>query len=292
MFSGSIVALITPFRNGEVDEDRLRGLVRFHIKNGTSAICPCGTTGESPTLSYDEHKRVIKIVIEEAKGKIPVIAGTGSNSTAEALDLTRDAKENGADASLLLCPYYNRPTQQGMYLHFKEIATKVNIPIIIYNIPSRTGVNLEPDTLAKLVKECRNIVGIKESTGSMDQASRIFELCGTKFCVLSGDDSLTLPLMSIGARGVISVAANIVPGDIAEMTKRFLKADTAGAARLHHKLFPLIKALFIETNPIPLKAAMAMLKMDTGELRLPLAPMLEENHKKLRQALKNYGLLK
>jgi len=292
MFQGSIVALITPFRNGELDEDRLRGLVQFHIKNGTSAISPCGTTGESPTLSYDEHKRVIKIVIEEANGKIPVIAGTGSNSTVEALDLTRDAKENGADASLLLCPYYNRPTQQGMYLHFKEIAKKVNIPIIIYNIPSRTGVNLEPGTLARLAKDCKNIVGIKESTGSMDQTSKIIELCGKKFCVLSGDDSLTLPLMSIGARGVISVAANIVPRDTAEMTKRFLKGDTAGAKEMHYRLFPLIKALFLEINPIPLKAAMAMLKMDTGELRLPLVSMSEENHKKLRQSLKNYGLIK
>lgn len=292
MFQGSLVALITPFKNGIVDEDRLRELVEFHLQNGTSGLVPCGTTGESPTLSHDEHKKVVRIVVEQARRRIPVIAGTGSNSTVEALDLTMDAKKYGADASLLLCPYYNRPTQKGLYLHFKEISSKVNIPIIIYNIPSRTGVNLMPETLAKLTSECSGIVGIKEATGSMDQTSRIVELCGEKFCVLSGDDSLTLPIMSIGGKGVISVAANIVPRDTSDMTAKFLRGDLKGARELHQKLFPLIKALFLETNPIPVKTAMSLMGMDTGELRLPLATMEEEDLGKLKRALKEYGLIK
>ena len=291
MFQGSFVALITPFRNGKVDEDRLRELVEFHIKNGTNGLVPCGTTGESPTLSHEEHKRVIKIVIEQARRRIPVIAGTGSNSTAEALDLTLNAKESGADASLLLCPYYNRPTQRGMYLHFKEIAAKVNIPIIIYNIPSRTGVNLEPQTLANLNSSCPNIVGVKEASGNLDQVSMIIKLCSKDFCVLSGDDSLTLPIMSVGGKGVISVVANILPGETAEMVGKFLKGDIEETRQLHYKLFPLVRALFIETNPIPLKTAMALLKRDTGELRLPLAPMSEENLTKLKKAMQDYGLL-
>jgi 4-hydroxy-tetrahydrodipicolinate synthase len=292
MFQGSLVALITPFRNGKVDEARLRELVEFHVKNGTSGLVPCGTTGESPTLSYEEHKRVIRIVVEQTHKRIPVVAGTGSNSTAEALDLTLDARMSGADASLLLCPYYNRPTQKGMYLHFREIATKVNIPIVIYNIPSRTGVNLEPQTLANLAAECPNIVGVKEASGIMDQVSMIIKLCPKNFCVLSGDDSMTLPIMSLGGKGIISVVANILPGETADMAEKFLKGDIEGARQMHYKLFPLIKALFIETNPVPVKAAMALLKMDTGELRLPLAPMAEENLTKLKKAMQEYGLLK
>ncbi|OIN98108.1 4-hydroxy-tetrahydrodipicolinate synthase [Candidatus Desantisbacteria bacterium CG1_02_38_46] len=291
MFQGSFVALITPFKNGKVDEDKLRELVEFHIKNGTMGIVPCGTTGESPTLSHEEHKRVIKIVIEQSRKRIPVIAGTGSNSTAEALDLTRDAKENGADACLVLCPYYNRPTQKGMYLHFKEIATKVHLPIIIYNIPSRTGVNLEPQTLANLNAEYPNIVGVKEASGIMDQVSMIIKLCSKDFCVLSGDDSMTLPIMSLGGKGVISVVANILPGEIADMVEKFLKGDIEGARLLHYRLFPLVKVLFIETNPIPVKTAMSLLKMDTGEMRLPLSPMSEENLAKLKKAMQDYGLL-
>jgi len=291
MFKGSFVALITPFKNGKIDEERLRELVEFHIKNGTSGIVPCGTTGESPTLSHEEHKRVVRIVVEQAKGRIPVIAGTGSNSTAEALDLTMDAEESGADAALLVCPYYNRPTQEGMYLHFKEIATKVKIPIIIYNIPSRTGANLEPQTLARLNADCPNITGVKEASGNLDQVSMIINLCKKDFCVLSGDDALTLPIMSVGGKGVISVVANILPAETEQMVRKFLEGDVAGAREMHYRLLPLVKALFLETNPVPVKTAMALLKMDSGELRLPLSPMSEQNLAKLKKAMQEYGLL-
>jgi len=291
MFSGSIVALVTPLKNGKVDEKKLRELIDFQIKNGTSGIVPCGSTGESATLTVHEHERVIEIAVEQSAGRVPVIAGTGSNSTEEAIQLTVDAAKAGADASLQVSPYYNRPTQNGLYVHFKAVADAAGIPIILYNIASRTGVNIEPETVARLAADCKNIVGVKEASGNLDQMSRVKALCGDKFDLISGDDSLTLPVLSIGGTGVISVAANIVPADVAGMVNDFAKGDIEGARRLHYRLLPLIKALFLETNPIPVKTAMGMLGMCGPELRLPLTAMSEENTGRLKAALKDYGLL-
>ncbi len=290
IFKGSMVALVTPFRDGKVDEDGLKRLVEFHIKNGTTALVPCGTTGESATLSYDEHDTVIELTIKFANGRIPVIAGTGSNSTEEAIMLTRHAKKAGADASLQLSPYYNRPTQKGLYLHFKAIAEAVNIPIILYNIASRTGVNIEPETFAKL-SEIKNIVGVKEASGSLEQMSRIKKLCPKEFLLISGDDALTLPVMSIGGLGVISVVANIIPRDVADMCLAFEKGDLKKAEGLHYKMLNIIKAMFIETNPIPVKTAMGLMKMIEPDLRLPLCEMVLENKDKLIKALKDYKLI-
>jgi 4-hydroxy-tetrahydrodipicolinate synthase len=290
MFSGSIVALVTPFKNGKVDENKLRALIDFQIKNGTSGIVPCGTTGESATLSVREHERVIEIAVEQSAGRVPVIAGTGSNSTEEAIQLTVDAAKAGADASLQVSPYYNRPTQNGLYAHFKAVADAAEIPIILYNIASRTGVNIEPETVARLAADCENIVGVKEASGNLDQMSRIKALCGDKFDLISGDDSLTLPVLSIGGTGVISVAANIVPADVAALTKNYAGGNSEEARRLHYRLLPLIKALFLETNPIPVKTAMGMLDMCASELRLPLTAMSGENAARLRIALKDHGL--
>jgi 4-hydroxy-tetrahydrodipicolinate synthase len=292
MFKGSIVALITPFKNGKIDEDNLRKLVDFHRARGSSGIVPCGTTGESATLSYEEHERVIEIVIEAAQGEIPVIAGTGANSTDEAIMLTGHAARAGADASLQVAPYYNRPTQQGLYEHFKAIAESVSIPLIIYNIPSRTGVNIEPETIAKLARDCKNIAGIKEASGNLEQMSRIKLLCPKDFALLSGDDALTLPVLSLGGTGVISVAANIIPEDTASLVREFEKGKISKAQELHYRMFPLVRAMFIETNPIPVKTAMGLLGMCEPDLRLPMSSMLPENVEKLRKALKEYGLLK
>ena len=292
MFKGSIVAIVTPFKNGKIDEKKFRDLIEFHIKNGTSGIVPCGTTGESATLSFEEHDRVIEITVEQVKKRIPVIAGTGSNSTEEAVMLTKYAVKVGADASLQVSPYYNRPTQKGLYEHFKEIAGAVDIPIILYNIASRTGVNIEPETVAKLASDCKNIVGIKEASGNLDQMSRIKQLCGKNFDLISGDDSLTLPILSIGGTGIISVVANIVPGDVANLVSEFEKGNLKKAQELHYKLSPLIKAMFIETNPIPVKTAMGLLGMCEPDLRLPMCAMSPENLEKLKKALKDYGLLK
>jgi len=290
MFEGAMVALVTPFKKGKIDEKKLGELVEFHIKNGTSGIVPCGTTGESATLSYKEHDRVIEIVIEAANKKIQVIAGTGSNSTAEALMLTKHAKKAGAEASLQVSPYYNKPTQEGLYQHFKAIAEGVDLPMIVYNIASRTGVNIEPETMARISK-VKNIVGVKESSGNLEQMARIRYLCGDKFDLISGDDGLTLPVLAIGGSGVISVVSNIAPGDVSSMVAKFKKGDIEGARKLHYKLFPLIKAVFIETNPIPIKTAMSLMGMIDQELRLPLCSMSEENLEKLKKALKDYGLL-
>jgi 4-hydroxy-tetrahydrodipicolinate synthase len=291
MFKGSIVAIVTPFNNAKVDEKKLRDLVEFHIKNGTSGIVPCGTTGESATLSFIEHDRVIEITIEQVRKRIPVIAGTGSNSTEEAIMLTKHAAKAGADASLQVSPYYNRPTQKGLYEHFKAVAESVDIPIILYNIASRTGVNIEPETIAKLARDCKNIVGVKEASGNLDQMSRIKQLCPQNFDLISGDDSLTLPILSIGGIGIISVVANIVPKDVAGLVAEFEKGNIKKAQEMHYKLFPLIKAIFIETNPIPVKTAMGLLGMCEPDLRLPLCAMLPENLEKLKKALKDYGLL-
>ncbi|MFA4988039.1 MAG: 4-hydroxy-tetrahydrodipicolinate synthase [Candidatus Omnitrophota bacterium] len=292
MFKGSIVAIVTPFRRGKVDEERLRDLIEFQIKNGTSGIAPCGTTGESATLTFDEHEKVIEITIEQVNKRVPVIAGTGSNSTEEAIMLTRQAASAGADASLQIAPYYNRPTQEGLYRHFKAVAQSVKIPILLYNIASRTGVNIEPDTIAALAKECKNISGVKEASGNLDQMSRIKALCPKGFQLVSGDDSLTLPVMSIGGTGVISVAANIVPRETASLVAAFEKGDIKKARALHYKLLPLIKSLFLETNPIPVKTAMGLLNMCEPDLRLPMCAMSSVNLAKLKKSLVDYGLLK
>ncbi|MBU1007129.1 MAG: 4-hydroxy-tetrahydrodipicolinate synthase [Candidatus Omnitrophica bacterium] len=291
MFEGPMVAIITPFKKGKIDEKKLAELVEFHIKGGTSAIVPCGTTGESATLSYDEHERVIEIVIEAADKRVPVMAGTGSNNTSEAVMLTTHAKKAGADASLQITPYYNKPTQEGIYRHFKKIAEESDLPLIVYNIQSRTGVNITPETMHRLSK-VKNIVGVKEASGNLDQMSEIYSLCGKGFDLISGDDSLTLPILAIGGTGVISVVANIVPKDVASMVSKFKAGDMEGARKIHCKLLPLIKALFIETNPIPVKTAMTLMGMiDEPGLRLPMCDMSEANLGKLKKALKDYGLL-
>ena len=291
MFKGSIVAIVTPFRNNKVDEQKLRDLIEFQIKNGSSGIVPCGTTGESATLTFQEHERVIEIIIQQAKKRVPVIAGTGSNSTDEAIMLTKQAAQAGADASLQVSPYYNRPTQKGLYEHFKAIANSVDIPIILYNIAGRTGVNIEPETISRLASDCKNIVAVKEASGNLEQMSRIKMLCPSGFQLISGDDGLTLPVLSIGGIGIISVVANIVPKDVADLVSAYELGNIKKAQELHYKLLPLIKAAFIETNPIPVKTAMGLLGMCEPDLRLPMCSMMPENLEKLKKALKDYGLL-
>jgi 4-hydroxy-tetrahydrodipicolinate synthase len=291
MFRGAIVAIVTPFKNGKVDEAALRKLVEFQIKNGTDGIVPCGTTGESSTLSHEEHDRVIEVVIDAVKKKVPVIAGTGSNSTAEAIRLTRHAYKAGADGALMVCPYYNRPTQEGLYQHYKAVAEAVPIPIIVYNIPGRTGVNINPDTLARLAK-IKNIVGVKEASGSIKQMSDVIHLCGPKFDVLSGDDLFTLPLMAMGGHGVISVISNVAPADMAAMVDAFAAGDLKKARMLHYKMTPLIDSLFVETNPTPVKAALAMMKKISYEVRLPLYKLSDANYEKLKKIVVSYGLMK
>lgn len=288
-FAGLTVALITPFRNGAVDEEALKRLVDFHGEQGTDVLSPCGTTGESPTLSHEEHDRVIDIVCRRAAGRIKVMAGTGSNSTAEAVRLTQHARDAGADGALMVAPYYNKPMQEGFYEHYKTVAEAVDLPIVLYNIPGRTGKNMEPETINRL-GELANIVAVKESTGSMDQASAI--LAGSELTILSGDDSLTLPLLSLGGSGVVSVVGNIVPQDVKAMVTAFAEGNIAEAQRWHHKLFPLCRdMLSLATNPIPIKAAMQMLGRDTGEVRLPMTPLNENQQRQLRQTLTDYGLL-
>ncbi|MEQ8152274.1 MAG: 4-hydroxy-tetrahydrodipicolinate synthase [Smithellaceae bacterium] len=291
MFKGAIVAIVTPFKDGKVDEDALRELIEFQISNGTDGIVPCGTTGESATLSHEEHDRVIEITIDAVKKRVPVIAGTGSNSTAEAIRLTKHAHEAGADGALIVCPYYNRPTQEGLYQHYKMIAESVPIPILPYNIPSRTGVNLLPDMVAKLAK-IKNIVGIKEASGSIKQMSDVIELCGDDFAVLSGDDLFTLPLLAMGGAGIISVISNVAPADMAGLVDAFAAKDFAKAKELHHKMSPLIESLFIEVNPTPVKAALALMGKIQYEYRLPLCKMSDANLEKLRKVMVNYGLIK
>jgi len=290
MFKGAMVAIVTPFKNDQIDEKALRELIEFQIDNGTDAIVPCGTTGESATLTHEEHDRVIEITIDAAKKRVPVIAGTGSNNTAEALRLTKHAYEAGADGALIVCPYYNRPTQEGLYQHFKTIAESVPIPIIPYNIPSRTGVNLMPEMVAKLAK-IKNIVGIKEASGSIKQMSDVINLCDNDFVVLSGDDIFTLPLMAMGGAGIISVISNVAPADMAGLVDAFTVGDMVRAKALHHKMSALIDALFIEVNPIPVKAALALMGKIEYEYRLPLCKMAEANFEKLKNVMVNYGLI-
>ncbi len=290
MFTGAMVALITPFNDGIVDFRTLDELIDFQLENGIDAIVPCGTTGESPTLSHEEHKKVIERVVKTVAGQVPVIAGSGSNSTAEAIELTAFAKKVGADATLQVCPYYNKPTQEGFFQHFKAIDEEVDLPMVLYNIPGRCGgKGLTPETVARLA-EIENVVAIKEASGSLDQASEIATRCD--ITIISGDDSLTLPLAAVGGKGVISVVANIVPADVKAMTDLILEGDFTSALKWHKKLFGLSKnMLSLATNPIPIKAAVSMLNMASEEMRLPLVPMDEGKKAALRQTLKDYGLL-
>ena len=289
MFHGSIVALITPFKNGKVDEEGLRNLVEFQIAGGTDGIVPCGTTGESATLSHQEHCRVIEIVIDQVKGRIPVIAGAGSNSTAETVFLAEHARKSGADAVLLITPYYNKPTQDGLYHHFKHVAENVNIPQILYNVPSRTGVNMLPETVVKLSK-VNHLVGIKEASGNVDQASAIIRDTADDFTLLSGEDSLTFPLMAIGAKGVISVVTNIVPDLMAELCRNCLSGNYNEARKLHYRLFDIFKDVFLETNPIPVKKAMYMMGLAEDEIRLPLISMSATNTQTLKSVMQDLGV--
>ena len=291
MLNGVLPALITPFtEDNRVDKEGLQQNISFLVENGVSGIVPCGTTGESATLSIEEHEKVIEIAIECSK--VPVVAGTGSNNTTEALELTRSALDAGADAALLITPYYNKPNDRGMLAHFKKISNEVDIPLILYNVPSRTGVNLKPEVVAELAKE-NNIIGVKEASGNLDQVTKIIELTQDEdFVVFSGDDGLTLPIMSIGGKGVISVVANVAPKMTVSMVRAFLEGDLEKARKLHIRLAPLIRAVFLETNPIPIKKAVELIGLAAGDLRLPLAPMSSENEQKLKTALSDLDLLK
>jgi 4-hydroxy-tetrahydrodipicolinate synthase len=290
MFKGSIVALITPFRNGVFDEKAYGDLIEWHIAQGTHGIVPCGTTGEASALGFEEHYRVIEVAVKVANKRVPVIAGTGSNATDEAIDLTKRAKELGADGALIVTPYYNKPTQEGLFLHYKAIAEAVDIPIVLYNVPGRTAVNMLPATVARLA-EFKNIVGVKEATGDMKQSSELIRLCGDRIFVFSGDDFTTLTQLVLGGRGGISVTANVAPKDCADMFNAWERGDLAKARELHYKLEPLNAAMFIETNPIPVKTAVALMGRVSEEFRLPLCEMAPANKEKLKGVLKNAGLI-
>ena len=291
MLKGAITAIVTPFKNGQLDEEAYRALIERQITEGIHGIIPCGTTFESPTLSHAEHKRVVEICIDQVKKRVPVVAGSGSNNTAEALELTKHAEAAGADYALMITPYYNKPTQEGLYQHYKTVAGATKIPIIVYNVPSRTSVNLLPETVARL-GQIPNIVGIKEATGDLKQCAKVVELCGDKFIVLSGDDFTVLPLLSVGGVGVISVVSNVAPADMAGMCNAFFKGDLEGARKLHYKMWPLMEAMFYETNPTPAKTALKMMGKITGEVRQPLCPMSAANEEKLRGVMQKYGLIK
>ncbi len=290
MLQGAITAIVTPFRDGKLDEGAYRELIEFQIKGGINGIVPCGTTGESATLTHEEHKRVVEACVDQVKKRVPVVAGTGSNNTAEAVELTRHAEQAGADYALLITPYYNKPTQEGVYQHFKTVADNTSIPMVVYNVPSRTSLNLLPETVARLA-EFKNIVAIKEATGDLKQCAKIVELCGDKITLLSGDDFTVLPLLAIGGTGVISVVSNVAPRDMADMCAAFAKGDIKTAQKLHYKMWPLMEAMFYETNPTPAKTALNMMGKISGEVRQPLCPMSPANQDKLRQVLKKYGLI-
>ena len=290
-FAGLTVAMITPFKGGEVDWDELGKLVDWHCEQGTDALAPCGTTGESPTLTHDENEKVVAFVCERARGRTKIMAGTGSNSTAEAIRMTRAAKRAGANGTLQVGPYYNKPTQEGYFRHFAAIAEATDLPVVVYNIPGRTASNILPETLARMAEQCPTIVAVKEATGSLDQASQIAAL--SDLTILSGDDSLTLPLMSIGGKGVVSVVGNVVPRDMMALVKAFAAGKFEDALKWHRKLFPLCRDMLgVATNPIPVKTAMKLLGRGNGEMRLPMCPMDAASEAKVRQTLVNYGLLK
>ncbi len=290
MFRGALSAIVTPFRDGSVDEAALRELVEWQVQNGIDGLVPCGSTGESATLTHAEHERVVKIVIEQTRRRVPVVAGTGSNSTAEAIRLTVGAREAGADGALLISPYYNKPTQDGILKHYKMIAASTDLPLIVYNIPGRTASNIAPETFARMC-EVKTIVGVKEASGSMDQASDIFRLCGDRLTILSGDDSLTLPLMALGAAGVISVISNVMPRETHELTAAALAGNFKRAREIHFQLLPLMRALFFETNPIPVKQALAFMGKCTREMRMPLTQMSPGPAEKLHAVMKELGLV-
>ena len=290
MFSGALSAIVTPFRDGAIDEAALREFIEWQIQSGIDGIVACGSTGESATLGHAEHEQVIKLAIEQARKRIPVLAGTGSNSTAEALRLTSFAREAGADGALMISPYYNKPTQEGIYKHFKTIATTVDLPIIVYNIPSRTGSNILPETFARMC-DVKNIVGIKEASGSIDQISEIRRLCGDRLVIMAGDDSFALPDMVLGGKGVISVISNVMPRETHELTAAALAGDFARARDIHFRLLPLMRALFIETNPIPVKMALALMGKCSPEMRMPLLQLSGGATEKLRSVMKELRLI-
>ncbi len=291
MFTGTYTAIVTPFRGGQLDENALENLIKFQIKGGVDGIVPVGTTGESPTVNYEEHIKIVALSVKFAARKIKVLAGTGANSTSEAIYLTQEAEKAGADGSLQVAPYYNKPTQEGLYQHFKAISKATKLPIILYSIPGRCGVEIAVETVKRLAADCKNIIGIKEAGGSCDRVSQLRAATGSKFEILSGDDSLTLPFMSVGANGVISVASNVIPKEVAQMVRTFERGDAKRAYALHARYYPLFKDLFIETNPTPVKAALAMMKLIEEEYRLPLVPMNPKNWDTLRTTLKRCDVL-
>ena len=290
-FTGTYTALITPFKHGRLDEGAYEKLIKEQIRAGVNGIVPTGTTGESPTLEFSEHIRVIELAVNVAKGKTKVLAGTGANSTAEAIELTKAAEAVGADGSLLVAPYYNKPSQEGLFLHFKKVANATRLPIVLYSIPGRCNISIEVETVKRLVKSCKNIIGIKEAGGDADRVSQLRESLGSKFGILSGDDSLTLPFMSVGAEGVISVASNVIPRQVARMVNLYASGKVMDALRIHQKYYSLFKDLFVETNPVPVKSALALMGKCADEYRLPLCKMKPENHKQLIKTLKSCGLI-
>jgi 4-hydroxy-tetrahydrodipicolinate synthase len=292
MFTGTYTAIVTPFKDGAIDEKALEKLVRMQVRAGVNGIVPVGTTGESPTVDYDEHIRIIELVVKFAAGKVKVLAGTGGNSTSEAIYLTEHAAKAGADGSLQVAPYYNKPSQEGLFQHFLHVARDTRLPLVLYSIPGRCGIEIGVDTVARLASKCKNIVGIKEAGGNPDRVTQIRAATGPKFEILSGDDSLTLPFMAVGAQGVISVASNVIPAQVARMVRTFADGKAAEALRIHQKFYPLFKNLFIETNPVPVKAALAMMGIINEEYRLPLVGMSDSNRQVLKATLKSCGLLK
>lgn len=290
MFTGTYTAIVTPFRNGKIDETALERLVRLQVRAGVDGIVPVGTTGESPTVDYNEHIHIIALAVKSARGRIKVLAGTGGNSTSEAVYLTEQAEKAGADGSLQVAPYYNKPTQEGLFQHFREVARCTRLPLVLYSIPGRCGIEIGVDTLKRLARECKNIIGIKEAGGNADRVSQLRAALGPRFEILSGDDSLTLPFMAVGAQGVISVASNVIPRQVAQMVRAYAAGKTQAALRLHQKYYPLFKDLFIETNPVPVKAALAMLGQIEEEYRLPLVPMSAKNREVLRATMRAVGV--
>jgi 4-hydroxy-tetrahydrodipicolinate synthase len=292
MFTGTYTAIVTPFKNGSIDGAALERLIKLQIKGGVDGIVPVGTTGESPTVDYDEHIQIIEMSVKYAAGRIKVLGGTGGNSTSEAIYLTEHAERVGADGSLQVAPYYNKPTQEGLFQHFHEVARKTKLPIVLYSIPGRCGVEIGVETVRRLARECRNIVGIKEAGGNSDRVSQLRAALGPRFEIMSGDDSLTLSFMAVGAQGVVSVASNVIPRPVAQMVKAFAAGRTQVALKLHQQFYPMFKDLFIETNPVPVKAALAMMGQIEEEYRLPLVRMSDKNRETLRATMRQCGLLK
>jgi 4-hydroxy-tetrahydrodipicolinate synthase len=292
MFTGTYTAIVTPFKNGKIDEAALERLVEIQVKGGVDGIVPVGTTGESPTVDYEEHIQIIALAVKFAAGKIKVLAGTGGNSTSEAVYLTEQAEKAGADGSLQVAPYYNKPTQEGLFQHFREVARRTRLPLVLYSIPGRCGVEIGVETVKRLAQECPTVVGIKEAGGNADRVSQLRAAVGPRFTILSGDDGLTLAFMALGAQGVVSVASNVIPRQVAQMVRAFSAGKAKAALKLHQQCYPLFKDLFIETNPVPVKAALALMGQIEEEYRLPLVPMSAKNRETLRATMKSFGILK